>query len=1048
MDSRVSRSALVLAVALLASSAGCGLSLPEGFFGCDPDDPDSCPAGWFCGADFRCYSSADGGGDVDVPPTDDGETADEADGGDEDIPAETDDSAADDGDASDEGDAGDDGDADDGGCDPAACDDGNACNGAEVCTIDGACVATRPPDEGTACERPAGPGHVVPGHCFMELCRPDTCGNSVTDSGEDCDDGNLVNGDGCDADCTFSCSFSDECDDGNACNGTEGCTGHRCMPGLEQPDGATCGTSLVCIGALCVPSGCGDGVTDPATGEECDDGNDTTGDGCDPTCTWSCHAEADCSDLQLCNGAELCNLATHVCEVGTRAADGTPCLRTGGEPGTCRLGTCAGLDCGNAVVDTGEECDDGNDTTGDGCEANCLWSCHSDTDCSDRRTCNGAETCSPTEHRCLAGTPPLDGTECDRDGDPGTREVCLAGSCALSICGDGYADAVRGEECDDGNAVAADGCEPTTCTYSCRASSDCDDGEECNGTETCDLGSHACAPGTPLADGTECFMIGGEAGVCRFGGCTRRACGNGLLDPGEECDDGNLVDGDGCDAACSFSCHASAECHEVPDDPCTTDTCETVPAGQQCRRAFSTDVCDDADVCTAGDVCNGAGLCLGSLVDADGDTYGPGATCGADCNDGAAGVHPGATELCNAIDDDCSGAKDDGAGMTCTWDTSRSCLASGSGSTTCVGIEACTASCVWSGICAVTATETCNAADDDCDGSTDEGFACVLGGTGTCTTACGVAGTRICGLGCTWGTCRAAAEVACNGCDDDGDGVTDEGTWCTVTGLPSTGDFFAIHGTAANDAWIVGASGLILHWNGTSWSSVTSGTTLSLRSVWAVSSSVAWSVGDSGRIVYWNGTSWAIQTSGTTSNLRAVWASSSANAWAAGDGGRMLHFITTSWNFATSGTTRNVRALWGSAPADVFAAGDSQTIRGWNGTVWLNRNNNAPNEDFYALAGNTSTDVWVGGTGGVVARWNGTQWNTSTSPGDDFSGLGSLGTSDAWYVGRGGICGRWNGTLWTATTSGTTRDLYGVWGASAHEVWVVGAAGTLLRWRE
>ena len=30
----------------------------------------------------------------------------------------------------------------------------------------------------------------------------------------------------------------------------------------------------------------------------------------------------------------------------------------------------------------------------------------------------------------------------------------------------------------------------------------------------------------------------------------RAACGNGVLEPGEECDDGNRIDGDGCSAAC------------------------------------------------------------------------------------------------------------------------------------------------------------------------------------------------------------------------------------------------------------------------------------------------------------------------------------------------------------------------------------------------------------------------------------------------------------------------------------------------------------------
>jgi hypothetical protein len=67
--------------------------------------------------------------------------------------------------------------------------------------------------------------------------------------------------------------------------------------------------------------------------------------------------------------------------------------------------------------------------------------------------------------------------------------------------------------------------------------------------------------------------------------------------------------------------------------------------------------------------------------DADGDGYGDAATrttaCNGmippgyvsdytDCNDGNAGVHPGATEACNGIDDDCNGVVDDnGGGALC-----------------------------------------------------------------------------------------------------------------------------------------------------------------------------------------------------------------------------------------------------------------------------------------------------------------------------------------------------------------------------------------------
>ena len=120
------------------------------------------------------------------------------------------------------------------------------------------------------------------------------CGNGVLDTGEQCDDGNRTNGDGCNANCQLEANYlcptpgqpcvdqrkcgngiltSDEaCDDGNTVSG-DGCSGD-CK--TVEP-----GYQCRMPGKPCVPL-CGDGVI---TGSEtCDDGNTVSGDGCSSTC--------------------------------------------------------------------------------------------------------------------------------------------------------------------------------------------------------------------------------------------------------------------------------------------------------------------------------------------------------------------------------------------------------------------------------------------------------------------------------------------------------------------------------------------------------------------------------------------------------------------------------------------------------------------------------------------------------------------------------------------------------------------------------------------
>lgn len=94
------------------------------------------------------------------------------------------------------------------------------------------------------------------------------CGNNLLETGEQCDDGNTVNGDGCSSTCLIEGEGVPVCGNGIIETG-------------EQCDGGTYCNEF----CQTIPKNvCGNGVLEKSNGEQCDDGNLVNGDGCNDSC--------------------------------------------------------------------------------------------------------------------------------------------------------------------------------------------------------------------------------------------------------------------------------------------------------------------------------------------------------------------------------------------------------------------------------------------------------------------------------------------------------------------------------------------------------------------------------------------------------------------------------------------------------------------------------------------------------------------------------------------------------------------------------------------
>lgn len=286
-------------------------------------------------------------------------------------------------------------------------------------------------------------------------------------------------------------------------------------------------------------------------------------------------------------------------------------------------------------------------------------------------------------------------------------------------------------------------------------------------------------------------------------------------------------------------------------------------------------------------------------------------------------------------------------------------------------------------------------------------------------------------------------------------------TWVTEYPWPTSSSLRSIYGTSCTDVWSVGDSGTLIHYDGASWTKISSkfdNSTFRFNYIWGNRSYNYWAlrwdnqIGLGRHSLYrYNGSSWREEPGPNRDGIYLEVLEFSDDSVLLSVFRDFNDYCVYTWT-AQSGWTPNCNdcfgaGLWGLSIDDYWNAGGDTVCHVVDGQPIERIDGLPPSFSIRTLIGFSNSDIW--GAGDHIYHWDGQSWSQDPVQAPSYINLACSIGSHLWAIADNRWIFHYNDQNWNYTPypyGGDTFRVNDIWGATNTDVWAVGSGGVILHY--